>query len=92
MLVRDCLGDYSGLELSDEIRYVDKCNSLHVYERDYDDFERTRSTIIQRKAVVDAWNSTDPKSISMFGGKALFWAVNEAKRGIFDPVFKKQPK
>ena len=92
MLVRDCLRDYSGLELSDEIRYVDKCNSLHVYERDHDDFERTRSTIAQRKGVVDAWDSTDSKLISMFGGKTLFWAVNEAKKSIFDPVFKKERK
>jgi thymidylate synthase len=90
LLVRDCLRDYSGLQLSDAIRYVDKCNSLHVYEKDYDDFERTLSTIRQRKAVVDAWNSTDPKSISMFGGKTLFSAANEAKKNIFDPVFKKQ--
>ena len=92
MLVRDCLRDYSGLELSDEIRYVDKCNSLHVYERDYDDFERTRSTIIQRAGAVDAWNSMDSKLISMFGGKPLFSAVNEAKKRIFDPIFKKQPE
>jgi thymidylate synthase len=92
MLVRDCLRDYSDLQLSDEIRYVDKCNSLHVYERDYDDFERTLSTIRQRKSVVDAWDSTDSRSVSMFGGKALFWAVNEAKKSVFDPVFKKQPK
>jgi thymidylate synthase len=92
ILVRDCLRDYSGLELSDGIRYVDKCNSLHVYERDYDDFERTLSTIKERKAVVDTWNSTDSKSISLFGGKALFSAVNEAKRSVLDPVFKKQHK
>ena len=92
MLVRDCLRDYSGLELSDEIRYVDKCNSLHVYERDFADFERTLSTIRQRKGVVDAWNSTDPQMISMLKGKTLFSAVNEAKKTIFDPVFKKQQK
>ena len=92
MLVRDCLRDYAGLELSDEIRYVDKCNSLHVYERDYSDFERTLSTIRQRKGVVDAWNSTDPRMISMLGGKRLFSAVDEAKKNIFDPVFKKHQK
>ena len=92
MLVRDCLRDYSGLELSDEIRYVDKCNSLHVYERDYDDFERTLSTIRQRNGNVDAWNSTDSKSISIFGGKALFSSVKEAKQSIFDPVFEKREK
>jgi len=92
MLVRNCIRDYSNLELSDEISYVDKCNSLHVYERDHDDFERTLSTIRQRKAEVDAWNSTDPKLLSMFGGKTLFSAVNEAKREVFDPIFKKQQK
>jgi len=92
MLVRDCLRDYSALELSDQIPYVDKCNSLHVYERDYEDFERTRSTIKQRKGAVDAWDSADTKSISRFGGKTLFSAVDEAKKSIFDPVFKKQQK
>ena len=92
MLVRDCLRDYSDLKLSDEIRYVDKCNSLHVYEKDYDDFERTRSRIRQRRGAVNAWDSTDSKSISMFRGRALFSAVNEAKKSIFDPVFKKEPK
>jgi thymidylate synthase len=90
MLVRDCLRDYSGLELSDAISYVDKCNSLHVYERDYDDFERTLTTIRQRKSFADAWNSTDSKLVSMFGGRKLFWAVDEAKKAVFDPVFKKQ--
>jgi len=92
MLVRDCLKAYAGLELSDQIRYVDKCNSLHVYERDYHDFERTLSTIRQRRAVVEAWASTDSRSISMFGGKTLFAAVDETRRSVFDPVFKKQRK
>jgi len=90
MLVRDCVRDYSGLQLSDDIRYVDKCNSLHVYEKDYADFERTLATIKQRKGTVDAWNSTDPKSLAMFGAKELFSAVKETKKTIFDPVFKKQ--
>ena len=90
MLVRDCVRDYSGLQLSDDIRYVDKCNSLHVYEKDYADFERTFATIKQRKGTVDAWNSTDPKSLAMLGAKELFSAVKETKKTIFDPVFKKQ--
>ena len=90
MLVRDCLRDYSGLQLSGSICYVDKCNSLHVYERDYDDFKRTLSTLKKRNGIVDEWNSTDSKSIAMFGRKELFSAVNEAKRSIFDPVFRRQ--
>lgn len=90
MLVRDCLRDYSGLQLSDSICYVDKCNSLHVYERDYEDFKRTLSTLKQRKGTVDAWDSTDPKSVAVFQRKELFSAVNEAKKNIFDPMFKKQ--
>ena len=89
MLVRDCLRDYSGLELSDSISYVDKCNSLHVYERDYDDFKRTLTTIKQRKGNVDAWDSTDPKSLGLFEGKGLFSAVKEAKKSTFDPIFKR---
>jgi len=90
MLVRDCVRDYSGLKLSDGICYVDKCNSLHVYEKDYADFERTLGTIRQRKGILDAWDSGDPKSLAMFGGRVLFSAVKEAKKSIFDPVFKKQ--
>jgi hypothetical protein len=90
MLVRDCDRDYSGLQLSDGIRYVDKCNSLHVYEKDYGDFERTLATIRQRKGTVDAWDSTDSKSLAMFGAKELFSAVKETKKSIFDPVFKKK--
>jgi len=87
MLVRDCLRDYSALELSESIGYVDKCNSLHVYERDYEDFKRTLSTLKQEKGT--AWNSTDPKSLAMFQRRELFLAVKEAKRDVFDPVFKK---
>jgi thymidylate synthase len=90
MLVRDCLRDYAGLRVSDGISYVDKCNSLHVYERDHDDFERTLSTLKRRNGAVDAWNSTDSKSVAMFEGKNLFSAVNEAKKSIFDPVFKRE--
>ena len=90
MLVRDCVRDYSALQLSDSIRYVEKCNSLHVYEKDYADFERTLATIRQRNGLVDAWDSTDSKSLAMFGGKELFSAVKETKKSIFDPVFKKQ--
>jgi thymidylate synthase len=86
-LVRDCLRDYSGLQLSDRIAYVDKCNSLHVYERDYDDFKRTLSKLKQEQGT--AWDSTDPKSLAMFQGRELFWAVREAKKSVLDPVFKK---
>jgi thymidylate synthase len=90
MLVRDCLRDYSDLQLNDGISYVDKCNSLHVYERDYDDFKRTLSTLKQRKGIVDAWDSTDPKCVAILGRKELFSDVNEAKKIILDPIFKKQ--
>ncbi len=90
LLVRDCLRDYSSLRLHDVICYVDKCNSLHVYERDYNDFERTLSALRQRKGIVDAWNSTDSKSVALFAGRELFSAVKEAKKRIFDPVFKRQ--
>jgi thymidylate synthase len=90
MLVRDCLRDYCGIELADSIHYVDKCNSLHVYERDFEDFNRTLSTLKQRKGKVDAWSSTDPRSITMFENRELFSAVNEAKRTVFDPTFKKK--
>ena len=89
MLVRDCLIDYFGLQLSDGIRYKDKCNSLHVYEKSYKDFEKALSTIKKGKGKVQAWNSTDPKTKVLFEGKDLFWAVDEAKRTIFDPIFKK---
>jgi thymidylate synthase len=87
MLVRDCLREYSGIQLSDEIAYLDKCNSLHVYERDYDDFKRTLSKLKQDEGT--AWVSTDPKSVAMFQRRELFSAVKVAKESIFDPVFKK---
>ena len=88
-LVRDCLRDYAGLQLSDSIRYVDKCNSLHVYERDHRNFEQTMLTFKQREGKVNAMNSTDPKSLTIFGGKQLFHAVSETKRIVFDPLFKR---
>jgi len=87
MLVRDCLRDYSGIQLSDQIAYLDKCNSLHVYERDYDDFKRTLSKLKQDEGT--AWASTDPKSVAMFQRRELFSAVKETKESIFDPLFKK---
>jgi hypothetical protein len=73
--------------LSDGIAYVDKCNSLHVYERDYDDFKRTLSKLKQEQGT--AWDSTDPKSLAMFQRRELFWAVKEAKKSVLDPVFKR---
>jgi len=87
-LVRDCLRDYAGIKLLDHIRYVDKCNSLHVYEKDYGTFERTMSTLRQRAGKANALNSTDSKAMAMFDGKELFHAVNRAKKEVFDPVFK----
>lgn len=90
MLVRDCLRDYFGLQLTDGISYVDKCNSLHVYERDYDDFMRTLSTIKKRMGTVGMLNSTDTKVGTIFEGRKLFGAVTEAKRSVFDLLFKKQ--
>ena len=90
MLVRDCLRDYYRLQLADSICYVDKCNSLHVYERDYDDFMRTLSTIKKRNGIVATLNSTDSKVGAIFEGRKLFSAVTEAKRTMFDPVFIKR--
>jgi len=88
-LVRDCLRDYAGLELLDGIRYVDRCNSLHVYEKDYGTFERTLLTLRQNAGKANALSSTDSKAMTIFGGKDLFRAVNITKKEVFDPVFKR---
>lgn len=87
ILVRDCLRDYSDVQLCDGVAYVDKCNSLHVYERDYDDFKRTLSKLKSEEAT--AWDSTDPKSLVLFQRRELFWAVKETKKSVLDSVFKK---
>lgn len=86
LLVRECLRDYFGLEISDEIFYVDRCNSLHVYGKDYNFFKKNLTPILTKGTW--AWNSRDPTVLGMWEGKELFSPVTEAKKTVFDPIFK----
>ena len=83
-LVIDCLNDYSGLSIS-RLYYVDKCDSLHVYEHEKEDYERQVKILQKRQALL---NSTDPLPRRLWKGRDLFEAVGIAKETIFDPIFK----
>ena len=90
VLVRDCLRDYAGLQLEDGIHYVDKCNSLHVYEDAFEHFTNTLATIMNREGKDLAIDSESKKSMVLFKGRKIFSSVEEAKKKIYDPLFKKK--
>jgi thymidylate synthase len=91
VLVKDCLEDYFGMKLSPTIAYVDKCNSLHVYENRFREWESIPKTIKLKDGRVTAFDTTDPNFVEKyFGGKELFWAAKEAKKTVYDPVFQRE--
>jgi thymidylate synthase len=86
LLVRECLKDYFSMDLSNDVFYVDRCNSLHVYEKRYDEFKKDVEVFKKREP--KNWNSKDPYLIKMWGGRELFSPVQELKARDFDPIFK----
>jgi len=84
LLVLNCLNDYYNYSLKD-LWYVDHSNSLHIYEKDRRDFERTVKTIKKRPS--NAWDSSDPRLLQLWECN-LFDAVKKTKEEIFDPIFK----
>jgi thymidylate synthase len=85
LLVGESLKDYFGLNLKDKLFYVDRCNSLHVYENRYKEFKKDADTFKRREP--RNWNSKDSFLIKMWEGE-LFSPVYEFKNQILDPVFK----
>lgn len=83
-LVILCLNDYYDLGLK-RLYYVDRCDSLHVYEKDRNYFERNVNLVREtgRKCLL---KSTDRMTRSLLQ-KDLFEVVETAKKKIFDPIF-----
>lgn len=84
-LVMDCLNDYYGLDLR-KLEYVDRCDSLHVYEGTKKDFMR-RLNALKKRGEKTLLFSTSPFLKKLWKGKSLFEDVDRAKRRI-DPIFR----
>lgn len=86
-LVRDCLNDYYNLKIR-RINYVDRCDSLHVYEKDAREFERIVSALRKKREDESLLESTSSILKNLWKGKEIFDGVEKAKKEIFDPIFR----
>jgi len=86
-LVRDCLNDYYNLKIT-RINYVDRCDSLHVYEKDAREFERIVNALRKKREDESLLESTSSILKNLWKGKEIFDGVEKAKKEIFDPIFR----
>jgi len=86
-LMLDCLNDYYRLDIK-RINYVDRCDSLHVYEKDAKEFENTVKLLRRKSENELLLDSKDPFLKRLWKGKEIFEGVERAKREIFDLIFK----
>lgn len=88
LLVKECLNDYFNLNLKN-LRYVDTCDSLHVYTRSEKEYKQAVNALKCRGERESTVSSSDKRILNLFSKKNLFEPVYKVKESIFDPIFKK---